>query len=42
MISLTSDIAWPYLGIFVLFTVTNYALVYVFVYVKSIKNWLPW
>ncbi|KAH7115454.1 ABC-2 type transporter-domain-containing protein [Dactylonectria estremocensis] len=41
-ISLTSDVAWPYLGIFALFTVTNYALVYVFLYIKSVKNWLPW
>ncbi|KAL0930637.1 ABC drug exporter [Colletotrichum truncatum] len=41
-IGLTSGDAWPYLGIFVLFTFTNYAMVYIFVYVKSVKNWLPW
>ncbi|KAH6950983.1 ABC-2 type transporter-domain-containing protein [Fusarium avenaceum] len=34
--------AWPYLGIFVLFTVTNYLSVYLWVYLKSIRGWLPW
>ncbi|KAH7174068.1 P-loop containing nucleoside triphosphate hydrolase protein [Fusarium flagelliforme] len=33
--------AWPYLGVFVLFTVTNYMSVYVWVYLKSVKRWLP-
>ncbi|KAF4459467.1 ABC multidrug transporter [Fusarium albosuccineum] len=34
--------AWPYLGIFALFTATNYVSVYLWVYIKSVKNWLPW
>ncbi|KAL6918761.1 hypothetical protein FSHL1_002757 [Fusarium sambucinum] len=34
--------AWPYFGIFVLFTVTNYLSVYLWVYLKSVKGWLPW
>ncbi|KAF4956228.1 hypothetical protein FSARC_11627 [Fusarium sarcochroum] len=34
--------AWPFFGIFVLFTVTNYLSVYLWVYLKSVKGWLPW
>ncbi|KAK6725417.1 hypothetical protein SNK04_004222 [Fusarium graminearum] len=34
--------AWPYFAIFVLFNVTNYLSVYLWVYVKSVKGWLPW
>ena len=41
-INLPDNVAWPYLGIFALFTVTNYVFVYLMVYVKSVKNWLPW
>ncbi|KFA53886.1 hypothetical protein S40293_08246 [Stachybotrys chartarum IBT 40293] len=41
-ISVELSDAWPYLAIFVLFTVTNYLSVYLWVYVKSVKNWLPW
>ncbi|SPO07766.1 probable ATP-binding multidrug cassette transport protein [Cephalotrichum gorgonifer] len=41
-IALTSDKAWPYLGIFALFTVSNYLFVYFWVYIKSVRNLLPW
>ncbi|KAM5353211.1 hypothetical protein ACJZ2D_016892 [Fusarium nematophilum] len=41
-LGLGRHVAWPYLGIFALFTISNYGLVYVFVYVKSVRNWLPW
>ncbi|KAF2753392.1 hypothetical protein EJ05DRAFT_505033 [Pseudovirgaria hyperparasitica] len=34
--------AWRNLGIFALFCVSNYLSVYLWVYVKSVKNWLPW
>ncbi|KAL4948935.1 pleiotropic drug resistance protein, ABC superfamily [Aspergillus filifer] len=38
----TSSDAWPCLGIFSLFVATNYLSVYLWVYVKSVKRWLPW
>jgi ATP-binding cassette, subfamily G (WHITE), member 2, SNQ2 len=41
-INLPDNVAWPYLGIFALFTLTNYVFVYLMVYIKSVKNWLPW
>ncbi|CAI6094480.1 unnamed protein product [Clonostachys chloroleuca] len=41
-INVSASDAWPYLGIFALFTVTNYLSVYLWVYIKSVKNWLPW
>lgn len=33
---------WASLGIFAVFTFTNYLMVYALVYVKSVKKWLPW
>lgn len=33
---------WASLGVFALFTFVNYLMVYGLVYVKSVKNWLPW
>ena len=41
-IDVTGSVAWPYLAVFLLFTVTNYAFVFLFVYAKSVRNWLPW
>ncbi|KAH6995346.1 ABC-2 type transporter-domain-containing protein [Ilyonectria destructans] len=41
-INLNTTFAWPCLGIFVLFTITNYLSVFLWVYIKSVKNWLPW
>jgi ABC-type multidrug transport system permease subunit len=41
-INVTRSDAWPYLAIFAMFTITNYLSVYLWVYIKSVKNWLPW
>jgi ATP-binding cassette subfamily G (WHITE) protein 2 (SNQ2) len=41
-LGITRSKAWPYLGLFAMFTVTNYLCVYGCVYIKSVKKWLPW